>query len=80
MVGIASGINYVSRDCHDGESPKPVAFTKIELHLDWIEYVIELEKRATYRLENSTSTTDGAETKHLAHLALIAVFCIILMT
>ena len=79
MVGIASGINFVSRDCKAGEVKKPVAFTKIELHLDWINYVKETENRATYRLENSTSTTDGAETKHLTHLALIAVFCIILM-
>ena len=80
MVGMASGINYVSRDCKDGEAPKPVAFTKIEHHLKWIEWVLETERRATIRLENSTSTTDGAETKHLTHLALIAAFCIILMT
>ena len=80
MVGMASGINFVSRDCKDGELKKPVAFTKIEDHLDWIYYVIKTENRATYRKENSTSTTDGAETKHLTHLALIAAFCIILMT
>ena len=79
MVGMASGINFVSRDCKDGEVKKPVAFTKIEEHLDWIYYVIDEEKKATYRKENSTSTTDGAETKHLTHLALIAAFCIILM-
>ena len=76
---MASGINFVSRDCKDGEVKKPVAFTKIEDHLDWINYVIKIENRATYRKENSTSTTDGAETKHLTHLALIAAFCIILM-
>ena len=80
MVGIASGINFVSRDCNDGESPKPVAFTKIEHHIDWINYVIETENRIQYRIENSTGTGSGAETKHLTHLALIAAFCIILMT
>ena len=79
MVGIASGINFVSRDCNDGESPKPVAFTKIEHHIDWINYVITSEA-LLYRIENSTGTNDGAETKHLTHLALIAAFCIILMT
>ena len=79
MVGIASGINFVSRDCKAGERKKPVAFTKIDRYLDWINYVIKLEYRATLRLENSTSTTGGAETKHLTHLALIAAFSIILM-
>ena len=66
MVGLASGINEVSRDCNDGEVEKPVAFTRIESHLKWIKSVIN-DYPVRGRIENSTSTTDSAETKHLTH-------------
>ena len=79
MLGLASGINEVSRDCKDGEVQKPVAFTRIESHLEWINSVIK-DFRVRNRIENSNqTTTDGAETKNLTHLALIAAFSIILM-
>ena len=78
MLGLASGINEVSRDCKDGEVQKPVAFTRIESHLSWIRDVMK-DFYIRERIDNSTVETDGAETKHLTHLALIAAFSIILM-
>jgi hypothetical protein len=76
MVGIASGINEVSRDCNDLKNTKPVAFTKIEIHLPWIE---EVKKYYEIRKKKPTRVENAAETKHLTHLALISAFCIILM-
>ena len=72
--GRASEINEVSRGCIDLEVTKPVAFSKIQPHSKWME----VKKSYKNRVEVEV-TADGAETKHLTHLALIAAFCTILM-
>ena len=78
MVGIASGINEVSRDCIRGEIKKPLAFIKTSLHIKWIESV----KKSYDKIKEKPGPTKirgGANTKQLTHLALIAALCILLM-